>query len=86
MVRVFSSSEQRWAPAEQIQAYEGQVASTALPAQQVGDVKKSDLPGPEALSEPGLQHFVCHLVPIEICGDLRQKVRRSEDDQKWRPS
>lgn len=53
VVRVFSSSEGRWAPADQIQAYEQQVASTALPAQQVGDVKKSDLPGPEALSQPG---------------------------------
>ncbi|KAI0782211.1 phospholipase A-2-activating protein [Abortiporus biennis] len=53
VVRVFSSSEERWAPAAQIKAYEEQVAATALPAQQVGDVKKSDLPGPEALSQPG---------------------------------
>ncbi|TCD70923.1 hypothetical protein EIP91_000829 [Steccherinum ochraceum] len=53
VVRVFSASEDRWAPADSIKAFEDQVASTALPAQQVGDVKKSDLPGVEALSQPG---------------------------------
>lgn len=53
VVRVFSASEDRWAPADKIKAYEDQVASTALPAQQVGDVKKSDLPGLDALAQPG---------------------------------
>lgn len=53
VVRIFSASEERWASAGQIEAYDQQVASTALPAQQVGDVKKSDLPGLEALSQPG---------------------------------
>ncbi|THG97700.1 hypothetical protein EW026_g4355 [Hermanssonia centrifuga] len=53
VVRVFSASEERWAPANELKAYEDSVASTALPAQQVGDVKKSDLPGIEALSQPG---------------------------------
>ena len=41
------------ANAEQLKAYDDLVASTALPAQQVGDVKKDDLPGVEALSRPG---------------------------------
>ncbi|PCH37882.1 phospholipase A-2-activating protein [Wolfiporia cocos MD-104 SS10] len=53
VVRVFSADESRYLPAEMLQAYEAQVANQALPAQQVGDVKKSDLPGPEALSQPG---------------------------------
>ncbi|EIW84876.1 phospholipase A-2-activating protein [Coniophora puteana RWD-64-598 SS2] len=53
VVRVFSEAEERWASAEELKAYGDQVASQALPVQQVGDVKKSDLPGPEALSEPG---------------------------------
>ena len=53
IVRVFSTREERWAPADQLKAYDGLVAAQALPAQQVGDVKKSDLPGPEALNEPG---------------------------------
>lgn len=52
-VRVFSESEDRWASAEDLKTYDDEVASQALPAQQVGDVKKSDLPGPEALATPG---------------------------------
>ncbi|KAF4576303.1 hypothetical protein EYR36_004280 [Pleurotus pulmonarius] len=53
VVRVFSASEERWASAEDLSEYEQKVASTALPVQQVGDVKKSDLPGLEALDVPG---------------------------------
>ncbi|PPR06426.1 hypothetical protein CVT26_004838 [Gymnopilus dilepis] len=53
VVRVFSESEERWASAEALKEYDEQVASQALPSQQVGDVKKSDLPGPEALNTPG---------------------------------
>lgn len=45
--------EERWAPEAQLKAYEDQVASSALPADQVGDVNKADLPGPEALNELG---------------------------------
>jgi phospholipase A-2-activating protein len=54
VVRVFSTVEDRWASAEDLKAYDDQVASQALPSQQIGDVKKSDLPGPEALLTPGM--------------------------------
>lgn len=53
IVRIFSADESRQLPSEDLKAYDDQVASQALPAQQVGDVKKSDLPGLEALSTPG---------------------------------
>ncbi|KAF4615497.1 hypothetical protein D9613_002740 [Agrocybe pediades] len=53
VVRIFSESEDRWASADELKAYDAQVASQALPTQQVGDVKKSDLPGTEALNVPG---------------------------------
>jgi phospholipase A-2-activating protein len=53
VVRVFSAVDERWASAEDLKTYDDQVASQALPSQQIGDVKKSDLPGPEALSAPG---------------------------------
>ncbi|TFK76208.1 phospholipase A-2-activating protein [Pluteus cervinus] len=53
VVRVFSASEERWASAEDLKEYDEKVASQALPSQQVGDVKKSDLPGLEALTQPG---------------------------------
>lgn len=53
VVRVFSESEDRWASSEELKAYDDTVASQALPSQQVGDVKKSDLPGLEALNMSG---------------------------------
>ncbi|CAE6498291.1 unnamed protein product [Rhizoctonia solani] len=53
VVRVFSRNESRWANAETIQAFENQVASQAIPSESVGDVKKTDLPGPEALERSG---------------------------------
>ncbi|EJF66161.1 phospholipase A-2-activating protein [Dichomitus squalens LYAD-421 SS1] len=53
VVRVFSDQEERWAPADQLKAYDDLVAAQALPAQQIGDVKKDELPGPEALTQPG---------------------------------
>jgi len=53
VIRVFSESEERWASEAELKEYDGQVASQALPSQQMGDVKKSDLPGLEALGNPG---------------------------------
>ncbi|KAI0086219.1 phospholipase A-2-activating protein [Irpex rosettiformis] len=55
IVRVFSAAEERWAPEDQLKAYDDQVSSSALPAEQVGDINKSDLPGPEVLTAPGLK-------------------------------
>jgi phospholipase A-2-activating protein len=53
VVRIFSASEERWASEQDLKDYEAKVASQSLPSQQIGDVRKSDLPGPEALSNPG---------------------------------
>ncbi|KAF8315146.1 phospholipase A-2-activating protein [Clavulina sp. PMI_390] len=53
IVRVFSDSEDRWADAEDLKKYDDTVAQQALPSQEIGDVKKADLPGPEALHQPG---------------------------------
>lgn len=53
VVRVFTEVEDRWASPEDLKAYDDMVASQALPSQQVGDIKKSDLAGTEALNAPG---------------------------------
>ena len=53
IVRVFSNSEDRWASEVDRKAFEDQVSNQALPSQQVGDVKKAELPGPEVLVAPG---------------------------------
>ena len=54
VVRVFSVAEERWLPEADLKLYDEQVANQALPSQQIGDVKKSDLPGLEALNAPGV--------------------------------
>jgi len=64
VVRIFSESEDRWESADALKSYDEQVASQALPTQQVGDVKKSDLPGPEALNVPGV--FLCTRVAFYL--------------------
>ncbi|KAI0312500.1 WD40-repeat-containing domain protein [Amylostereum chailletii] len=53
VVRVFTESDARLASAEELKTFDEQVAGKAIPSQMVGDVPKSDLPGPEVLSEPG---------------------------------
>ncbi|KAI9458262.1 phospholipase A-2-activating protein [Russula earlei] len=54
IIRVFSEAEERWASPQELKAFDDLVAGQALPAQQIGDIKKSDLPGLEALSrKPG---------------------------------
>ncbi|KAG1823274.1 WD40-repeat-containing domain protein [Suillus variegatus] len=53
IVRVFSESEDRWASAAELKALEDHIASQTISSQQVGDVKKTDLPGPDALLHPG---------------------------------
>jgi phospholipase A-2-activating protein len=58
IVRVFSASGERWASEGDLKEYDDKVANQALPAQQVGDLKKGDLPGPEALTTPGVSMFI----------------------------
>jgi len=53
IIRVFSEKEEHWAPAEVLKEYEEKVASQALPSQQVGDLNKEQLEGPESLNIPG---------------------------------
>ena len=54
VVRVFSESKERWASEQDLKEYDDKVAGQALSSQQVGDVKKSDLPGLDALNAPGM--------------------------------
>ncbi len=47
IVRVFSRSEDRHANAETLKAFEDSVKSSSIPQQQVGDLNKEQLPGPD---------------------------------------
>lgn len=57
IARVFTSSAERVASQEDLELFDAEVASHAIPAQaasaQLGDVKLEDLSGPEALLKPG---------------------------------
>lgn len=57
IARVFTASAERVASDEELQLFDAEVASHAIPAEaasgQLGDVKLEDLPGPEALLRPG---------------------------------
>lgn len=50
-VRVFSRAKERQAMPEVIQAFKDSVKSSSIPKQQVGDVQKEKLPGPEILQQ-----------------------------------
>ncbi|KAF8584089.1 PFU-domain-containing protein [Ramaria rubella] len=52
-VRVFSNFEERWASDDELKHYEDQVSTQTLNKEQVGDLKQSDIKGPEALHDPG---------------------------------
>ncbi|KAI9845064.1 MAG: hypothetical protein M1837_005068 [Sclerophora amabilis] len=51
IVRVFSRSKERQADPEAIKAFEDSVGSSSIPQQQVGDINKEKLPGPEFLQQ-----------------------------------
>jgi phospholipase A-2-activating protein len=53
IVRIFSRDPSRRANESELQIFDKAVADFAIPAQQVGDVDKSKLPGPEALNNRG---------------------------------
>ena len=57
IVRVFTKDPARVACEEDQKAFEELVASSSIPTQ-LGDIKMEELPGPEALINPGLYHFL----------------------------
>ncbi|KAG8701811.1 hypothetical protein FRC09_005119 [Ceratobasidium sp. 395] len=81
VVRVFSRSENRWADEATLKEYESQVASQAIPAEQVGDVKKSDLPGPEALERPGNKDG--QILMVKTVGGSVEAHEWSAGQGKW---
>jgi phospholipase A-2-activating protein len=49
IARIFSRSPDRQADAEQLRAFEDSVQASSIPQQSLGDINKTDLPGPEFL-------------------------------------
>lgn len=65
VIRIFSRDSSRHADAPALKQFEDEVSSTAINAQSVGDVKKSDLPGTEALLQPGKKEGEVRMIKTE---------------------
>ncbi|XP_069126256.1 phospholipase A-2-activating protein-like [Argopecten irradians] len=52
IIRVFTTHSEKVASPDQLTAFEAEVASAEVPTQ-IGEIQKRDLPGPEALLNPG---------------------------------
>ncbi|RLU24087.1 hypothetical protein DMN91_004296 [Ooceraea biroi] len=80
-VRIFSPDPERYANAEMLQAFEKEVASTTLNAQQViGDINVKDLPDSRILLQPGQRDGQTKIVNE---GDAVRAYSWSQNEQRW---
>ncbi|GAA5851353.1 hypothetical protein JCM9279_001114 [Rhodotorula babjevae] len=80
-VRVYTRSKERIASEADLAEYEEQVSKTALNSSQIGDLKKSDLPGPEALDEPGNKEGQVKMV--KTVGGTVEAYQWSAGSRSW---
>ncbi|KAJ3258094.1 prephenate dehydrogenase (NADP(+)) [Boothiomyces macroporosus] len=79
-VRVFTQSPDRVASADELQAYEESLSASTIPSNQVGDIKKDDLPGPEALDQPGNKEGQIKMVRV---GNVVEAYQWSGSKGNW---
>ncbi|KAG0257129.1 hypothetical protein BG011_004150 [Mortierella polycephala] len=79
-VRVFTRNVERVANAETLKAYDEENAAASIPSNQVGDIKKDDLPGPEALEQPGRKDQDVKMVRV---GNVVEAHTWSNVEQSW---
>ncbi|GAA5938439.1 hypothetical protein JCM3775_000892 [Rhodotorula graminis] len=80
-VRVYTRSKERVASEVDLAEYEEQVSKTALNSSQIGDLKKSDLPRPEALDEPGTKEGQVKMV--RTVGGTVEAYQWSAGSRSW---
>ncbi|KAJ9477799.1 Protein DOA1 [Pseudozyma hubeiensis] len=78
--RVFTRDASLVADQETLKAYDHAISTQALNQTQVGDIKKDDLPGPEALSQPGTKEGQTKMVKN---GDVVEAHQWSASSQQW---
>ncbi|CAO1630116.1 unnamed protein product [Sympodiomycopsis kandeliae] len=79
-IRIFTRDGARAAPIEEVEAYERTVASQSLNKTQVGDVRKDQLEGKEALSKPGNKEGQVKMIAN---GNLTEAYQWSSSAHKW---
>ena len=81
-VRIFSRIKERQADSEATQAFEDSVKSSSIPQQQVGEVQKDKLPGPEFLTQKSGTKEGQVLMIREANGSVGA-YQWSQGGQKW---
>lgn len=79
-LRVFTRQTDRVADADEIEAYERTIASQALNKTQVGDIRKDQVPGKEALNQPGTKEGQTKMVSN---GRVIEAYQWSLASQQW---
>ncbi|ORE05478.1 PFU-domain-containing protein [Rhizopus microsporus var. microsporus] len=82
VVRIFTRDEKRMAPAEALKEFDELLANQAIPSNQIGDVNKNDLPGPEALTKPGTKEGQVIMVNVGANVEAHQWSSQTQSWQK----
>ncbi|KAG2221615.1 hypothetical protein INT45_005189, partial [Circinella minor] len=82
VVRVFSRAAERMADAETQKQLEDLIAAQSIPSNQIGDVNKEKLKGPEALQEPGKKEGQVIMVNVNGTVEAHQWSSQTQSWQK----
>uniref|UniRef100_U9TKA7 Phospholipase A-2-activating protein n=1 Tax=Rhizophagus irregularis (strain DAOM 181602 / DAOM 197198 / MUCL 43194) TaxID=747089 RepID=U9TKA7_RHIID len=80
VIRIFTRAEERIAEQPVLKDFDEQVSNHAIPANQLGDLKKDELPGSEALLQPGKKEGQVIMVRVH---DKVEAHQWSQVDQTW---
>ncbi|SAM07074.1 hypothetical protein [Absidia glauca] len=81
-VRLYTRSDERTAKPEDIKELDDQLANQAIPSNQLGDVNKDNLPGSEALLQPGNKEGQVIMVNVNGSVEAHQWDSTSRSWQK----
>ncbi|RIA79278.1 WD40-repeat-containing domain protein [Glomus cerebriforme] len=80
VIRIFTRAKERVAEQNVLKDLEEQVSNHAIPANQIGDLKKDELPGSEALLQPGKKEGQVIMIRVR---DSVEAHQWSQTDQTW---
>ncbi|EPX73482.1 WD repeat protein Lub1 [Schizosaccharomyces octosporus yFS286] len=80
-VRIFTIDKERMAPEEELKNFERRVSEYAISTQEVGDVKKGSLPGPEVLATPGKHEG--DVIMVRVNNDV-EAYQWSQVENDWK--
>ncbi|KAI9486953.1 MAG: WD40-repeat-containing domain protein [Benjaminiella poitrasii] len=81
-IRVYTKDSERMASSEALKEFDELLASQAIPSNQIGDLNKEKLPGPEVLKKPGNKEGQVIMVNMGSTVEAHQWSTQSQDWQK----